>query len=233
MNKEERRKFLEERQNVIGGSDISGVLNTAPWGCARKVFFDKIAFPKDIDDENRIEFRRGRRQEPVAVAYYEELTGRFTAPVKQRRHGFKARCAVNADRLVWKAFKTLESGHKEGIGEAGYLEVKTTSSCYPTKRSGVWEGYIQQVQYGMAVLGVSWGVFVIFDPSKDELLHFDYEADKGLGEILLKAAEEFWEAYVTPRIAPPILPEGANKPCEKCSYRLSCPTFQTKPKLEF
>ncbi len=208
---ESRDEFLKARASAVGGSDIAHVVMEGDYACSRKLYFDKTGLTPDFDDSNKAAFRRGRRLEPVAADYYAETTGRKLSPIGRIVSKTHPNCAVNADRMVYK----------EGDTSPGYLEIKTVKSTFPIRKKGLYKSYILQVQFGMAVMGWNWGAFAVYQPLDDELLKWDFEADKELGQALLDAGQKWWQDHVVAGIAPAALPLES-KPCAECVYRISC-----------
>lgn len=209
-------EFVQARKKYIGGSDIASVKNVGRYGCARKLGYDKLDYPKDIPDEEKMEFRRGRRLEGIAANYYSELTGRETWVTSTIFVPGKPHLAINIDRFIAK----VEDKEKKSWG---YLEIKVMGrfAFLKAKKAGLIDDYILQVQYGMAVAAVDWGAFAIYCPDTDEMIHWDFEADKDLGEHLLEAADDFWNFNIECKIIPEPLPEGS-EPCSSCPWQITC-----------
>lgn len=208
--------FVSSRRSYLGGSDAAGVMGVGRYGCKRKVVYSKINTPKDFPDEDKAEFRRGRRLEHIAAAYYEEVTGRQIRTTIVMKVHDKPHLAVNADRLVYKK-------EDEKCKVPGYLELKVVGrwSMNQIKKEGLIDDYILQVEWGCAVGGLTWGSYGIYCPETDELLHWDHTPDTALGEALLEAGDDLWSLNVENKILPDPLPEGS-KQCEGCPWSLTC-----------
>lgn len=206
-------EWLEERKTYVGGSEIGKILGVSRWGCPLSVFNGKTGVEKDFDDNEKPEFRRGRRLEGIAAEYYEQKTGREVRYTTTAKVPGKPHLAVNMDRLV----------RKEKGGEWGYLELKVVGrfSFTKIKKEGIADDWILQVQYGCAVTGKTWGSYGIYCPETDDLLHFDVEADKALGEELLEKTDDFWNFHIECGVAPDPLPDGSQQ-CEGCVYSVKC-----------
>lgn len=209
-------EFKESRKKQIGGSDIGKIAGVSRWGCPRSVAYDKLDHPKDFEDDDKPEFRRGRRLEGIAANYYEEITGREVRFTTTARVTGKPHLAINIDRLVYK------KDDKERKNP-GYLELKTVGrfSFMKVKKEGIPDDWILQVQYGCAVKKLSWGAYGIYCPETDDLLHWDVEADASLGEALLEKADDFYCFHIECRVLPDPLPETSVQ-CEGCAWSLSC-----------
>lgn len=210
---ETEEEFRERRRKFVGGSDIAKVVGVSKWGCPRSVAYDKLGHPKDFDNSDKAEFRRGKRLEGIAASYYEEKTGREVRITVTAHYPGKPHLAVNYDRLV----------RKEKDGPWGYLEIKVVGrwSMNLIKKEGLANDYVLQVQYGLGVKRDTWGSYAIYCPETDELLWWDVEADTGFGESLLEKADDFWNFHIELGILPDPLPEGAPQ-CEGCEWSLTC-----------
>lgn len=206
-------EWQERRRTYLGGSEISKVIGVSRWGCPRSVANDKLGVPKDFDDSDKMEFRRGRRLEHVAVSYYEEKTGREVKITTTSRMAGKPHLGVNMDRLVFDPKRP----------QAGYLEAKVVGkhSFLKVRKEGIPEEWILQVQWGCAVANMQWGSYAIYCPELDELEHFDVEADRELGASLVEKGDDFWQFHVEMGMPPDSLPMDSPQ-CVGCVYTLSC-----------
>lgn len=211
--KQAREEFTASRKGQIGGSDIASVMAVGRYGCARKLFYDKKDFPKDENDSEKMEFRRGHRLEGAASSYYEELTGREVRYTTTSRVPGKKHLAVNIDRLI----------KDEKREDWGALEIKVVGrgSWISIKKNGLIDDYCLQIQYNMAVGGYLWGAFAIYCPDIDELIFWDVEFDPELGAILLERADDFFCLNIDCNIEPDQLPEDS-PPCQTCPWSISC-----------
>lgn len=217
MKNQTREEWLQERREYIGASDAASVVNGGRYGCALKLFNVKTGVKPDFDESEKAEFRRGRRLEGIAASYYEEVTGRKVFFSEQSFVPGKKHLRVSMDRIV---YKTEDAETKKN---PGYLEIKTVGrfSINSIKKNGLPEDYIIQLQFGLAVTKYKWGSYAIYCPETDELLHWDVDADKVLGEILLEKADDFYTLNVSCGIAPDRLPEGSRQ-CSGCPFEYSC-----------
>lgn len=206
-------EFVASRKNQIGGSDIPSVVGVGRYACPRKPFYDKTGVPKDVDDSGKMEFRRGRRLEGIAAEYYEQATGREIRVTTTARIPGKPHLAVNIDRLV-------KAEGKKGWG-AAEIKVVGRFSWLHIKKEGLIDDYVLQLQYNMGVKGVDWGCFIIYCPDLDELMYWDVEADKALGETLLEKADDYYVFHIECGVIPDALPLGS-PPCDGCAWFDTC-----------
>jgi predicted phage-related endonuclease len=120
---------------------------------------------------------------------------------------------VNIDRII------IDPKRKEH----GVLEIKTVGrwSFNKIKKEGLIDDYSLQLQFCMAVAGRSWGAFAIYSPEQDELLHWDVEADKDLGEMLLEKADDWWSFHRECNVIPDPLPDDSIQ-CQGCPWSITC-----------
>ena len=71
-----------DRTRFIGGSDLGHIVNAPPYGCARKLWYQKRGVQPDYEIEFRGHLIRGTKLEPLIVEEYQARTGR-----KVRRTG--------------------------------------------------------------------------------------------------------------------------------------------------
>lgn len=214
--KQSYEAWLQERMGYIGCSEGADVLSAGRYGCATKLFNRLTGVPKDFDDGEKAEFRRGRRLEGAAASYYAEVTGRAVYVTTITRVPGKPHLALNADRLV---FKELDKEEKS----PGYLELKVVGrfSMAKIKKEGLIDDYIIQLQQGCAIGGYSWGAYGIYCPETDELLHWDVDANEALGQMALERTDDFWHLNVQCGIPPEKFPEPMPA-CGGCAYKFSC-----------
>lgn len=210
-----KEEWLAERKTYLGGTDAPSVVNVG-WGCQLRLFNDKTSVPKDFEAEEPYYFRRGKRLEGIAAAYYAEKTGREVCYTTRSSVPGKPYLSVNMDRIIYRK----DDPEKK---DPGYLELKVVGE-WPFRKiqkEGARDEYALQVQWGMAVSGCAWGAFGIYCPQLDELLAWDFRADKLLGETLLEKGDDFWCFHVECGVPPDPLPEGS-KACEGCEWSLTC-----------
>lgn len=218
-----REEWMAERKGYLGASDAASVVNCGNYGCSLKLFKDKTGVPKDFDDSDKAEFRRGRRLEQIAAEYYEEVTGRELRKTKRVNIPGRPYLAVSMDRV---AFRKEDADKKN----PGYAEIKCVGrwSMNKIKKEGLPADYITQVNWGCSVADLTWGVFIIYSPETDELLHWEFTHDKAFGDLLLDRGTDFWEFNVGLGIPPERLPEGSSA-CKSCPWMPSCRGEQVAP----
>lgn len=181
--------FLENRHLGFGGSDIGDLLDSAPYGCRRRLFLERLGLlPNAGDDRRKHHLDRGKFFEAPVAELYAARTGRS---VKECGTGYLKQfpfVRANADRLVHRTDRMdLSPGW-------GVLEIKVPAawSFKKIKKEGLPEAYILQLQWQMLCYGTSWGSFAVYWPDGHELLWFDVERDEALIQMLFERAQTEW-----------------------------------------
>jgi Phage-related protein, predicted endonuclease len=214
-----------ERRNGIGGSDLEHFTDS-PWACLRKLFYSKTR-DSDFGDAKNYRLTRGKRQEPVARAFYVERTGRrvisglstFATNFKSAKDYGETRARVNVDGIT------------ERDGELGALEIKTLGkdSFQKYKRHGIPAHYLLQPQWAAGILGLGFTSLALFSPEQDELIWFDIPYDEEAFKRADSLAGSFWGTYLhrhpgadpgSPSPVPERLED--NGACFYCDYRKTC-----------
>lgn len=216
-------EWKKSRRLGIGGSDFSNLIEN-DYSCQRKLFYEKTGADPDFDDSDNFRLRRGRRQEPVAIAYYEQETGRkvytglptyFATPEFKSLYGAEFNTDIlraNVDGLCFDGEKLIVVEVKT-LGEKSYARIR---------KHGLPEHYIAQATWGAGLLGASSWSFVIFSPELDGLTYFDVVFDRILFGHLGSIADGFWSTYLhaDSRLIPSRRTE--DRVCNLCCYRKTC-----------
>lgn len=208
--------FSGERRHGIGGSDVHHLFNLEPWGCSRRLFYDKRAEPTDEPEEEKPEFKRGHRLEPLVVQEYAEATGR-TVHTHQplNRHREYPQLFVHVDAMI-------EPPPASQLRGLGVLESKTAARApfFKMKRQGLPAAYIVQLQHAMFVTGALWGAYAVMWPDGWQLLWWDEVRDEALCLRIRDEALKFW-ALVENGPAPDRLDIDSAQ-CHGCPYGYAC-----------
>lgn len=199
-----------ERATGIGGSDAHHLDSIEPWGCARRLVYEKRGAPPDFPLKG-LQLERGRRLEAIAAELYSEQTGRALRRLSVRRRRDAPYLLVHADREI------LNDARGPGI-----LEVKAVDRFVFQKyqRDGLPPAYLLQLQWALLVTGRTWGAFAVFWPDGFELLSFDMDRNDDVVARLLEGAHRLWRQVENGPL-PSQLPEG-DKRCTTCPWRLTC-----------
>lgn len=198
-----------DRKHFIGGTDIQHVLGLEPYGCARRLWYQKTGATPD---------REFRMTGPIVAgvafeAYIAELVKDRTGwNIRRKRASANGHELQRVDRAI--------VGHDRG---PGVLEIKTVSdrAYWDWKRDGVPMGYLMQVQWYMHVLGWTWACIAALDRDTGQLDLFEIDARPDLMAAVAQKVDWFMAHHVDQRVAPAWLEERDGR-CESCQWEPTC-----------
>jgi predicted phage-related endonuclease len=226
MRAHAREAWEAERRKGIGGSDVDDALSEPPYGCRRRLAYDKLETPPDYPDVNILLTRRGQELEEIIAQRYAEETGRKVVRRPSAAHPEIPWARVNVDReilgveeIVIKAPAGDVTVRKPGVGA---LECKSHASHLfrAMVRDGLPTSHILQLQWAMFVRNRRWGSYVVLNPESWEVLIFDVLYDPELIQAILPKVEATWmliEAGVLPEKL-----DAKDKRCSRCPWRKTC-----------
>lgn len=189
MNTEDRNRWLAERRQGIGGSDVAGILGLSPWATPVTVWLDKTgrSAPKPENEAMRI----GTELEDFVARRYSQETGLEVRRFNTMIH--KGCMLGNFDRLVVPKDQKI-AAYKGEVRTDLLLECKTASIDWP---DGVPLYYQTQVQWymGLAESLQHTDVACLFLNHK----HFEVfrvERDQELIDTIQSRCTEWWERHV-------------------------------------
>ena len=207
-------EFQAERLSGLGGSDIGDLFSIEPYGCERRLLYEKrnIAPDYEVSEQSRRAMRRGTKLEDVIADEYAEVAGRIVKRVGHMKHRDFPFLAVHMDRLVWRTMRE----------NPGYLEIKAPGygMFKKIKKDGLPWSWQLQLQEGMLVAGMSWGSFCVMDIPNWTPIHFDVDADFEIQEMIIEKACEFWPKVENGPFPDKFPPDDSR--CRKCEYRYRC-----------
>lgn len=192
----ERRAFLDERRDGIGGSDVGAIVGVDLFGrTARDVYYEKIGSTPDAEASNPL-LELGRLMEPVIVQLYRQRSGRRVGKAKLRRHKKYPYMLVHPDGIIRPSVPREQRQHPhEG---AGLLECKAVHATVFARivREGIPQSYLLQMQHGLMVCGLKWGAFAILDRVTGRFAMIEVEADADLQADLVTLEAAFWQRVI-------------------------------------
>jgi predicted phage-related endonuclease len=199
-----------DRTKHIGGSDIGSVVNAPPYGCARKLWYQKRGIEPDYAIEFKGHLIRGTKLEPLIVEEYTAKTGN-TVRRRKTIQGEKDYEIGQPDRII------LNDPRGPGI-----LETKSANERNFRKfqKEGLPLSYQLQIQWYMGHAGYKWGAFAILEPSNWRFDHFEVHFDASAFDLVREMVAQFW-AMVQGEGEPDRLPVS-DKRCQSCEWRHSC-----------
>jgi predicted phage-related endonuclease len=219
----DRAAFEEERLRGIGGSDWSDVLGLEPYGCSRRLWYEKRQEPQDFPVERPAYFERGHLMEQLVADGTEERIG-----VKLRKVG---RLSVrelpewwigHPDRMV-----VGDSDHATGVFEA------KTKGPWPFKAlqsEGVPEREILQLQHYLQLTGWEWALYAALEPVSWQWYFAEVKWDMKAIDQMMIAGDRFWRMVENGPAPDRLMPE--DKRCQKCAWRLTCQGAAFNPQFE-
>ena len=191
---DERRAFLERRQQGIGASDAAAVLDLSPWGTPLSVYHDKVdPIPEDVGAGSLPMWLGNRLEDVVAELFFARTGLRTRSDNRQHVHPEDPWLVCHLDYRVL--------GHAEQL-----VECKTQSSRVGWGDDGsddIPVHYWIQCQHEMLVTGArQCHVPVLF--GLYEFRSFLIERDEEFMETWRKGAAEFWHDHVEARVPPPL-----------------------------
>ena len=209
----DRAKFLEERLTGLGGSDIHHLFSAKPYGCARKLWYEKTEQAPDYPVIASNVMKRGNKLEQLVRDEYVEVTGRKIRRVNRM---------IKNDKIPWAMCHLDAEIVAIDDGGTGILECKSVGRpmYYKIRDEGIPDSWIFQMQHYLLTTGRKWGSYAILWADSWEFIHFDVEADDEFHHLILEAGERFWRMRENGP-APERL-EAKDKRCSNCEFRNTC-----------
>jgi putative phage-type endonuclease len=220
---EDREQWLLERNVTIGGSSVGAIIGVNHYKSAAEVY-DDIWNPSSAQRANAGQQRRmdrGHMMEPVIAELYEADASRTLAGDGRTRwvHPRIPYLHATPDRRILEGERrTPPQGEAAGTTGDGVWECKClgTHTFNETIQLGIDPSYYAQIQLYMAVLGLTWGSFAIFNAEEWRLYWFDVPRNDRFITRMERRVQHFWNVHVTARrrpetmdqitIAEPLLP---------------------------
>ena len=203
---------LQERKSGIGGSDLHHVFNEKPYGCARKLWYDKTSQEPDYPDVGKDIFDRGHRLEPIVADLYAEKHPEnniiLTAPMVDDKYSW---AKGNTDRGVIFEDETVGIFEAKTVGREMYFKFI---------KEGISAGYILQLQYYLWLANLNRGAYGILWADGWKFIDFEVERDDELIATIISACERFWKQVENG--PPPDRLELKDKRCQGCEFRHTC-----------
>ena len=201
-----------DRTLAIGSSDMGSLFNLNPYGCQRRLWYEKRGVEADYPFLGNEHTRRGTFFEPIIAEYYTQRTGvelvtlkEAQLPIKDKEYSF---IAGRPDRLVKRDGAPFEA---KCPGRRAFAKVKT---------EGLNDEHILQIQHHIRVTNKEYGTAALLCAETVDFLHFDLSRDNDMIQMIVGASREFW-GKVQKAIEPDRLdPKDAR--CGKCEYRTMC-----------
>ncbi len=200
------------RVGYLGGSDWSDVLSVDPYGCARRLWYEKRGETPDYPQEVTPAMQRGTEAEGLVLRRYCEETG--ASLVRGRRPRAKGMPAW------WYGHEDAIADHPER--GRGLVEAKTAGEWIWRKvnRDGLQLGYIAQAQHYIGLTGLSWCDLAMLWLDGWLFRAWTVNRDDEMLATMRTAGDRFMR-QVEHGPAPDAL-DTADKRCGRCAYRRTC-----------
>jgi putative phage-type endonuclease len=178
----ERKGWLEERQQGLGGSDAAAALGLSPWKSPLALYMEKIGEAKPLTDTEPLIW--GRALEPAIRREYERRTGLMvTKPAKALVHEQHRFMRANLDGVaVYPTPRVVEiktARTDKGWGEPGSDDVP--------------QAYLLQCVHYMIVTGAQLADIAVLIGGQDFRV-YTIHRNRQLDELVIDGERVFWDA---------------------------------------
>ena len=204
-----------QRTGFIGGSDLADVFSLPPYGCERRLAYEKNGIPADYPFYGNFATKRGHIFEPIVAQMYQEETGRQVVRMPDTDEG-----------LIRHPKYPFIAGHPDAfipeVNGVAEFKVPGERAFRKIKAEGMQEGYILQLQNNLMLTNADIGIFAFLWADGVDLKHFDVPPDPALQNNIIEGCGRFWEKLSTehqddfPRLDP------SDRRCHNCQWRTSC-----------
>ena len=188
---QDKQKWLRERKNYLGGSDLGAIAGLNPYRTALDVYLDKTS--DDIAEDTNSAMRWGNLLEDAVARAYSEDTGYNVSiepnTIYHPEHKF---LAANIDRWVGDREYVLE------CKTAGFTRGKEWGDSGTDQ---IPESYLVQVAYYAAICDVPKVDIAVLIAGQDFRI-YTYNRNKDLEDKIIKIACNFWHNHIEKRIPP-------------------------------
>lgn len=207
----------EQRKMGLGGSDLHNILNAEPYGCERKLWYQKTNQHPDLQEDlsKRGVIKRGNKLESLVVDEFCEANPQYTisdVDVNYTKEHNGVTLIGNADAVI-----------EDNAGNVGILECKTINAYgYKdiSKHDRIPMSWRLQVQWYMYLSKKRYAVISVLWADGWEYKDWRIPYDEELVEEILESVEHFNGAVAGFR-EPPRL-QFSDKRCTYCDFKSVC-----------
>lgn len=218
------KEWHEARLKGIGGSEVSDVLSLPPYGCGRRLWYEKRETKPDFKPEINPAMQRGMMLEDIVREIYQEQTGNRVVTAEAFKSKEHSHMLGNTDGIIIKEKDNCQVEDTViAVGnDFGVLEIKCPGihNYKQIQRNGIPESYLLQGAHYMYVADLQWMEYAIFSAELWQLLVVPVKRDEELITLIIEEEERFW-IQVSNGPTPERLEQG-DKRCKKCNWRLTC-----------
>ncbi|MFA5261028.1 MAG: hypothetical protein WC450_07370 [Candidatus Omnitrophota bacterium] len=207
--------------NGITTADVPDVFNLPPYGCARRLYFQKIGEPSidpcSVDDEQSRKAKL-RVYDPFIFNVYTKTTKRVTRVPNPQifinlRYPF-----------IFGDTDRLQTNKRPGHGKYVPLEIRVLDrvSFYEIRKNGLPDRYYNfMLHHLMIAKNAQWASVAFFCPDIMEMKVFDITYDESTAADVINVERSFWYGAIQEKVPPPISTPFAES-CELCGYCHKC-----------
>jgi hypothetical protein len=227
-----REQWLAERRKGIGGSDWRHVLSIEPYGCRRRLWYDKSGIEPDYPEQETGAMKRGKKLERLVVEEFVEVHNRAVwypddsvdAAADFFEHfGQAAKIGGRPLPVWWRGTPDGAILPLPDEKQPGVLEVKTKGP-WPfaaVKKDGAPAEEVAQVMHYLGTAGWAAGTIAYFEPVNWSLFPIAVDRDEAVLDQMVTEGNEFWHREVEEGIAPDQL-DPRSKQCKGCPWLPTC-----------
>jgi putative phage-type endonuclease len=188
---ENKQKWLMERKNYLGGSDLGAIAGLNPYRTALDVYLDKTS--DDIAEDTNSAMHWGTLLEDVIAKEYAQVTGYDVE--------------IEPNTIYHPKYKFLGANIDRWVGDKEYILECKTAGFTKAKEWGeqgtdqVPESYLVQVAFYAAICNVPKVDIAVLIGGQDFRI-YTYERNKELEDKLINIACNFWNNHIEKRIPP-------------------------------
>lgn len=185
-----------ERRKVLGCSEIAQALGYSPWGTSEELRLVKVG--RSLPEPENAAMRRGKKMERITRELYFQKTGRVLFDMeKEYKHSELPWLVCHVDALI-------QYNHESDLpcpsvpwsltDKNGIFEGKAPGSqmAKAMKENGLTNDYIHQMMGMLAVTGLQWGSYALYDHDEFDVVTFDVQRDGEFIGLMLEAVTKFW-----------------------------------------
>lgn len=221
------REYAIDRETGIGSADVADVFSLEPYGCARKLMYEKLKFMPDYDEDiatTNFHIKRGLLFENLAGEMYSKMTKRrIRTPNRAFRSDYHPFMIAHIDKLVFEKGEKTYPLELKNPSKGHFLKIKYALNNPLSSTTALPQSWLLQLQHQIFVKEADKGSFGILSPEMGEMLPaIDIPRDDALIQnFIIKGEGAFW-AMKDQNMLPNKLPDIDDKRCAKCSYRITC-----------
>jgi len=200
---------VANRRGFIGGSDIQHVLGIAPYGCLRRLHYQKTGAPRDREFVVTGPIEIGVALEDYVADKAAAQTGWRLVRRAGKADGHRG---VHIDREIQKARDTPGVAEIKVIGDQAY---------WAWMRDGVPMGYILQLQWGMKIWDRAWGAIIAWNrDAGGDVQVYQFYRDDSLLDVVSAAVDAAWAGIEAGEVPQPLRERDGR--CDACEWGVSC-----------